>query len=69
MKAVGSILYHGGRQVAHDGFSLDMEVVHHGIAVPSSNEGYGESIDFANVEGHCARGPKAAGGYIFGCEA
>ena len=69
MNAVGTIADHERRQMSHDRFGLDMEVVQHGVAIPPTDEADGEAVNFANIKGHGARRPKATGGHVFRVQA
>ena len=51
---------HDPGELVHDGFCLHMEVVHHGIAVPSPEEFDGVHVHLATEQGHGTARPKGS---------
>ena len=60
---------HAGREISHDRLSLDMQIAHHLIGSPSTEELDAIRIHIGTQEGHGARGTQKAGGDIVGQEA
>jgi hypothetical protein len=56
LECIGAVIIHHLCKVPHDGLGLDLEVAHHGIAMPATHEMNVVNVDLTKEHGHGATG-------------
>jgi len=57
MEGIHAMLEHVDCKIPHDGLSLDVEVLHHGVGLPVAQKLNEVGVNMGTEECHGARGP------------